>query len=72
MLGTKATISVPTDLDLGPDSTPCTGATGAVWLDLVTPTRDESNYVNKLLGISIPTREQAGNQIEMSAAYTTR
>jgi magnesium transporter len=57
---------VPTDLDLGPDSTPCTGATGAVWLDLVTPTRDESNYVNKLLGISIPTREEA-LEIEMSA-----
>jgi magnesium transporter len=56
---------VPTELEVGPDRS-CSAATGALWLDLVAPTRPESQYVNQLLGIAIPTREEA-QEIEVSA-----
>jgi magnesium transporter len=56
---------VPTDLDLTPHSPPA-DATGALWLDLINPTRGEVHFAEHLLGISIPTREEA-QEIEVSA-----
>src|SRR4029078_10807866 len=56
---------VPTELDLMPHSPPA-DATGAVWLDTITPTREGANFPGTLLGISIPTQEEA-QEIEVSA-----
>src|SRR3954462_7479261 len=56
---------VPTELDLTPHSPPA-DATGALWLDLITPTREEVHFAEHLLGISIPTQEEA-QEIEVSA-----
>jgi magnesium transporter len=56
---------IPTEVEVSAD-TACTAATGAVWLDLITPTRLEAQYVNKFLGIAVPTREEA-QEIEVSA-----
>jgi magnesium transporter len=52
-----------TDVDV---SAPHATAEGAVWLDLLNPTRAEDVFVESLLGISIPTREEA-EDIEVSA-----
>jgi magnesium transporter len=56
---------VPTELDLTPHSPPADAA-GALWLDLITPTREEVHFAEHLLGISIPTQEEA-QEIEVSA-----
>ena len=56
---------VPTDLDVTPHSLPAK-ATDALWLDLINPTRHEDQFAEQLLGISIPTREEA-QEIEVSA-----
>ena len=56
---------VPTELDLTPHSPPVDAA-GALWLDLITPTREEVHFAEHLLGISIPTQEEA-QEIEVSA-----
>jgi magnesium transporter len=56
---------VPTDLDVTPHSLPAK-ATDALWLDLINPTRHEDQFAEHLLGISIPTREEA-QEIEVSA-----
>jgi magnesium transporter len=56
---------VPTELDLTSHSSPA-GAVGALWLDLITPTREEVHFAEHLLGISIPTQEEA-QEIEVSA-----
>ena len=56
---------VPTDLDLTPHSPPADVA-GALWLDLINPTREEVHFTDQLLAISIPTREEA-QEIEVSA-----
>ena len=56
---------VPTELDLTSHSTPADAA-GALWLDLITPTREEVHFAEHLLGISIPTQEEA-QEIEVSA-----
>ena len=56
---------VSTDLDLTPNSSPA-DADGALWLDLINPTREEVHFAEHLLGISIPTREEA-QEIEVSA-----
>ena len=56
---------VPTDLDVTPHSLPAQ-ATDALWLDLINPTRHEDQFAEHLLGISIPTREEA-QEIEVSA-----
>ena len=56
---------VSTDLDLTPNSSPADAA-GALWLDLINPTREEVHFAEHLLGISIPTREEA-QEIEVSA-----
>ena len=56
---------VPTELDLTSHSPPADAA-GALWLDLITPTREEVHFAEHLLGISIPTQEEA-QEIEVSA-----
>ena len=56
---------VPTELDLMSHSPPADAA-GALWLDLITPTREEVHFAEHLLGISIPTQEEA-QEIEVSA-----
>jgi magnesium transporter len=56
---------VPTELDLTSQSPPANAA-GALWLDLITPTREEVHFAEHLLGISIPTQEEA-QEIEVSA-----
>ncbi len=56
---------VPTDLEVTAHSHPAE-AEGAVWLDLLSPTRHEDHYVEHLLGLSIPTREEA-QELEISA-----
>lgn len=40
--------------------------TGALWLDLMNPTREEEAMVESLLGLDIPTREEM-NEIEISS-----
>jgi magnesium transporter len=37
-----------------------------LWLDLINPSRDEDHFVEQLLGVSLPTREEA-QEIEVSA-----
>ncbi len=56
---------VPTDLEVGPSS-PSAEAADALWLDLINPSRDEDRFVEQLLGVSLPTREEA-QEIEVSA-----
>jgi magnesium transporter len=56
---------VPTDLEVTSHSPPAE-ATGALWIDLLNPTRHEDHYVEHVLGLSIPTREEA-QDIEVSA-----
>ena len=55
---------LPTELEV-PHSPPAAAA-GALWLDLVNPARQEDQFVEQLLGISLPTREEA-QDIEVSA-----
>ena len=55
----------PTDLEVTSASPP-TEAQDAVWIDLLNPTQDEDHFVERLLGISIPTREEA-QDLEVSA-----
>jgi magnesium transporter len=47
----------------GADTPPCNGG---VWLDLFNPTPEEDAYVERALGISLPSREEM-QEIEMSA-----
>ena len=56
---------VSTDLEVTTHSSSADAA-GALWLDLINPTREEENFAEHLLGISIPTREEA-QEIEVSA-----
>jgi magnesium transporter len=56
---------VSTELAVSPDSPPADAA-GALWLDLINPTQDEDHFAERLLAISIPTREEA-QEIEVSA-----
>jgi magnesium transporter len=56
---------VPTELDLTSHLPPA-DASGALWLDLITPTREEVHFAEHLLGLSIPTQEEA-QEIEVSA-----
>ena len=42
------------------------GAQAAVWLDLINPSREEDHFIERLLGVSIPTKEEA-QEIEVSA-----
>lgn len=55
----------PTELEVTAHTQPAEAAE-AVWLDLLNPTRHEDHYVEQLLGLSIPTREEA-QELEVSA-----
>lgn len=55
----------PTELDVTAHSSPAEAA-GALWIDLINPTRHEDHYVEHLLSVSIPTREEA-QELEVSA-----
>src|SRR5262249_47418999 len=48
----------PTELNVTSHSPP-EEAAGVVWFDLINPTRHEDHFVEHVLGISIPTREEA-------------
>jgi magnesium transporter len=54
-----------TELEVTAQSRPEEGA-GVLWFDLLNPTRHEDHFVESLVGISIPTREEA-QEIEVSA-----
>ena len=56
---------VPTDIEVT-GHTPPAEAEGALWLDLINPSRHEDHFIGHLLGVSIPTREEA-QEIEVSA-----
>jgi len=56
---------VPTDLEVSAHSSPAEAA-GAVWIDLINPARHEDHYVEHLLGIAVPTREEA-QEVQVSA-----
>jgi magnesium transporter len=56
---------VPTDLEVNPHSLPAEAA-DALWLDLINPSRHEDHFVEHLVGVSLPTREEA-QEIEVSA-----
>jgi magnesium transporter len=56
---------LPTDLEVTAQSRPAEAA-GALWLDLINPARHEDQFVEQLLGVSVPTREEA-QEIEVSA-----
>ena len=55
---------VSTDLEVTSHSPPSEAA-GALWIDLI-PTRHEDHYVEHVVGLSLPTREEA-QDIEVSA-----
>jgi magnesium transporter len=56
---------VPTNVEVTGQSR-ATEAAGAIWLDLINPARDKDRYVEQLLGISVPTREEA-QEVQVSA-----
>ena len=56
---------MPTELEVAPHLPPADAA-DALWLDLINPSRDEDHFVEHLVGVSIPTREEA-QEIEVSA-----
>ncbi|HEY8580752.1 MAG TPA: magnesium/cobalt transporter CorA [Beijerinckiaceae bacterium] len=56
----------PIELDVTADKQPPLPAGAVPWLDLVNPTTDEDRYVERVMGVSIPTREEM-QEIEMSS-----
>jgi magnesium transporter len=56
---------VRTDMQVTAQS-PAAEADGALWIDLLNPSRDEDQFVERLLGVSLPTKEEA-QEIEVSA-----
>ena len=63
-------------LDCSPapiDAVPCTALPeGAIWIDLLEPTREEDALAEKLIGTSIPTREELAEIEPSSRLYQTR
>src|SRR5215470_8976489 len=55
----------PADMQVTAHSLPAE-AGGALWIDLLNPSREEDHFIERLLGVSIPTREEA-QEIEVSA-----
>jgi magnesium transporter len=45
--------------------TPPAAAAGAVWIDLINPTREEDRYTETVIGAKVPTREEA-EELELS------
>jgi magnesium transporter len=56
---------VPTDMQGTAHSLPAV-VDGALWIDLINPSREEDHFVERRLGVSIPTKEEA-QEIEVSA-----
>ncbi len=56
----------PFDLEVTRDMQPGMPAGAAPWIDLMNPTTDEDRYVEKVTGVSIPTREEM-QEIEVSS-----
>src|SRR5262249_24075469 len=48
----------PADMQVTAHSLP-TEAGGALWIDLLNPSREEDHFIERLLGVSIPTKEEA-------------
>jgi len=42
------------------------GGTGAIWIDLINPTREEERAIEDLVGLQVPTREEM-SEIEVSS-----
>ena len=58
----------PHDLVVTPDlSAPLPGGP-ILWVDLLNPTPDEDRYVERFVGVSIPTREEM-QEIEVSSPH---
>ena len=57
---------VPTDIAVTTDSVSPLPPGQIVWIDLLHPTPDEDRFVEKIIGVSIPTREEM-EEIEMSS-----
>jgi len=55
---------VATELAVTAQTAPADAA-GAVWIDLISPTRDEDRYTEAVIGAAIPTREEA-EELEVS------
>jgi magnesium transporter len=55
----------PADMQVTAQSLPAE-AGGALWIDLINPSREEDHFIERLLGVSIPTKEEA-QEIEVSA-----
>ena len=56
----------PADLTVTADSEPTLPVGQILWIDLLHPTPDEDRFVEKIVGVSIPTREEM-EEIEMSS-----
>lgn len=57
---------VPADINVTGDGKPALPAGQILWFDLLHPTPDEDRFVEKAVGVSIPTREEM-EEIEMSS-----
>jgi magnesium transporter len=57
---------VPVDLTVTADSEPTPPTGSILWIDLLHPTPEEDRFVEKIVGVSIPTREEM-EEIEMSS-----
>ncbi len=56
----------PFDLTVSGDSEPVLPAGQILWIDLLNPTAEEDRFVEKIVGVSIPTREEM-EEIEVSS-----
>ena len=56
----------PFDLEVTNDRQPAMPPGASPWIDLINPTPDEDRYVEKISGVSIPTREEM-QEIEVSS-----
>ena len=54
------------DITVGDVAAPVDTHAGAPWIDMLAPAAAEARYVESILGISIPTREEM-QEIEISA-----
>ncbi len=56
----------PHDIQVGANENPALPGGAIPWIDLLNPTVDEDRYVENVVGVSIPTREEM-QEIEMSS-----
>ncbi len=57
---------VPVDIAVTAESEPALPTASILWIDLLHPTPEEDRFVEKIVGVSIPTREEM-EEIEMSS-----